>query len=203
VTKWPAETLQVAKDLGTIEAGKLADIVVVNADPLADIRNLRKIEWVIFDGKVQERAFHPWYRTPFLSNVSRSGNPVVEALPWVVALKQATFQEGEGRAADPPTIPPPGIEAISPYIVTEGDTTLTLVIKGFNFFRRSQVYLGNTPIPSERVSPTELRSTIDESFLRKAGRFAIVVKNTGPLRDNEGWGDGTSNKAHLLVDFRY
>jgi hypothetical protein len=203
VTKWPAELLRVGNDLGTIEAGKLADLVVVNADPLSDIRNLRKIEWVIFDGKVQDLAIHPWYRTPFLSNVSRSGNPVVEALPWAVALKQATFQEGEGRAADPTTIPPPGIETISPYVVTEGDPTLTLTIKGFNFFRRSQVYLDGVPVPSERVSATELRVIIDESLLRKAGRFGLVVKNTGPLRDNEGWGDGTSNKAHLLVDFKY
>jgi hypothetical protein len=203
VTKWPAELMQAASDLGTIEPGKLADIIVVNGDPLSDIRNLQEIEWVVFDGKVQDRAFHSWYRTPFLSNVSRSGNPVVEALPWVVALKQTTFREGEGRAADPATVPPPGIETISPYIVREGDPTLTLVIKGFNFFRRSQVYLDNTPVPVERVSATELRATIDESFLRKAGRFGIVVKNPGPLRDNEGWGDGTSNKAHLLVDFRY
>jgi len=203
VTKWPAELLRVANDLGTLEAGKLADIVIVSADPLSDIRNLRKIEWVIFGGKVQDRAFHSWYRTPFLSNVSRSGNPVVEALPWVVALKQTTFQEGEGRAADPPTLPPPGIETISPYIATEGDPTLALVIKGFNFFRRSQVYFNGVPVPSERVSGTELRAIIDEAFLRKAGRFDITVRNPGPLRDNEGWGDGISNRAHLLVDFKY
>lgn len=38
--------------LGTIQAGKLADIVVLNADPLADIRNTREICLVLKDGRI-------------------------------------------------------------------------------------------------------------------------------------------------------
>lgn len=37
---------------GTIEAGKLADMLLVNADPLADVRNLRQIHRVIKGGTV-------------------------------------------------------------------------------------------------------------------------------------------------------
>jgi imidazolonepropionase-like amidohydrolase len=40
------------KDIGTIEVGKFADVVILNANPLEDIRNLRKISMVIKDGKV-------------------------------------------------------------------------------------------------------------------------------------------------------
>ena len=50
-TKWSAEMIDRGKDLGTIEAGKLADIVIVNADPLQNIENLRQVDTVIFNGK--------------------------------------------------------------------------------------------------------------------------------------------------------
>jgi imidazolonepropionase-like amidohydrolase len=43
------------KDFGTIEQGKLADVVLLNADPLADIGNLRKVAAVMKDGRVVDR----------------------------------------------------------------------------------------------------------------------------------------------------
>jgi imidazolonepropionase-like amidohydrolase len=46
-------------DLGTIEPGKLADILVVDADPLADIGNLRSIALVIKEGQVIDRGALP------------------------------------------------------------------------------------------------------------------------------------------------
>jgi imidazolonepropionase-like amidohydrolase len=39
-------------EFGTIEAGKLADMVILNADPLQDISNIHKIELVIKNGWV-------------------------------------------------------------------------------------------------------------------------------------------------------
>ncbi|MCP5116656.1 MAG: amidohydrolase family protein, partial [bacterium] len=45
-----AEFLGVAGDLGTLEQGKWADLVVLSADPLENIRNTRAIETVWIAG---------------------------------------------------------------------------------------------------------------------------------------------------------
>jgi imidazolonepropionase-like amidohydrolase len=38
--------------LGTLQKGKLADILVVREDPLSNIQNLQSIEFVIADGRI-------------------------------------------------------------------------------------------------------------------------------------------------------
>jgi imidazolonepropionase-like amidohydrolase len=43
-------------DFGTIERGKIADLVVLRADPLADIRNARTVELVVRGGTVHRRS---------------------------------------------------------------------------------------------------------------------------------------------------
>jgi imidazolonepropionase-like amidohydrolase len=40
------------KDLGTIETGKIADIIAVGADPIADIKALQSVSFVMKDGRV-------------------------------------------------------------------------------------------------------------------------------------------------------
>jgi hypothetical protein len=39
-------------NLGSIDAGKIADMVILNADPTLDIRNTRRIDFIIKDGQV-------------------------------------------------------------------------------------------------------------------------------------------------------
>ncbi|MEA2564027.1 MAG: hypothetical protein QOH06_5531 [Acidobacteriota bacterium] len=48
----PARYLGKEKDLGTVEKGKLADLVLLDASPLEDINNTRKIDAVVFGGKL-------------------------------------------------------------------------------------------------------------------------------------------------------
>lgn len=47
-----AELLDVADTLGTIETGKLADIIAVKGNPLEDIKSLQKVSFVMKDGEV-------------------------------------------------------------------------------------------------------------------------------------------------------
>jgi imidazolonepropionase-like amidohydrolase len=46
-------------DFGTLEPGKRADLVVLDADPLADLMNVRKISMVMKDGAVVDRSALP------------------------------------------------------------------------------------------------------------------------------------------------
>jgi len=47
-----AMAMGMPKDLGTIEPGKLADLLVLDADPLADVANLERIDRVMKDGRI-------------------------------------------------------------------------------------------------------------------------------------------------------
>ena len=54
-TGWAAECIGRGDDLGTVEKGKLADLVVVKGDPLADVAMLQKLQniaLVIKDGEI-------------------------------------------------------------------------------------------------------------------------------------------------------
>lgn len=52
----PARYLGQTKDLGTIEKGKIADLVLLDANPLDDIGNTRKIDAVVTGGKLLPKA---------------------------------------------------------------------------------------------------------------------------------------------------
>jgi imidazolonepropionase-like amidohydrolase/cyclophilin family peptidyl-prolyl cis-trans isomerase len=49
-------------DLGTIEKGKLADLVILDADPIDDLNNIRKISTVMKEGQVIDRSVLPTAR---------------------------------------------------------------------------------------------------------------------------------------------
>ena len=52
----PARVMKVDRDLGTIETGKAADLILVDGNPLDDISNLRNTRFVIAKGKIYDCA---------------------------------------------------------------------------------------------------------------------------------------------------
>jgi cytosine/adenosine deaminase-related metal-dependent hydrolase len=64
----PAEYLGALDSLGTVSRGKIADLVLLDADPLLDIRNTRRISAVIANGRLFDSAA----RASLLSHVEKS-----------------------------------------------------------------------------------------------------------------------------------
>jgi imidazolonepropionase-like amidohydrolase len=69
-TKWPAELIHREKDLGMLAPGHIADVVLIDGDPLADIRATRKIRTVIMNGTQVDLKLDPNFTNPILRPVA-------------------------------------------------------------------------------------------------------------------------------------
>ncbi|OFV83201.1 MAG: hypothetical protein A2W26_11595 [Acidobacteria bacterium RBG_16_64_8] len=85
--------------------------------------------------------------------------------------------------------------------VREGGPTLRLKVAGYNFFERTQVFFDDRPMPFDLKSISEMEIVIDETYLRRPGRYKIQLRNPPPPA-NPVWGDGRANTAWLLVAYR-
>ena len=81
-----ADAIGVGKDLGTLEAGKLADLIVLDGDPLADIKNTNTIRYVMKNGRLYEgdSLNEIWPRQrPLPEQYWRNGDPAVNtSVKW-------------------------------------------------------------------------------------------------------------------------
>ena len=52
------------KDYGSVEKGKIADLVIVRGDPRQNISATQNVEMVFIEGKVMDISYHPDYKNP-------------------------------------------------------------------------------------------------------------------------------------------
>ena len=53
-TLGPARVMHLDQDLGTVEVGKIADLIVVGENPVESISNIRRVEKVVTGGALYE-----------------------------------------------------------------------------------------------------------------------------------------------------
>jgi hypothetical protein len=147
-----AELLGLSRRIGTVEKGKLADVVLVDANPLQDITNTRKISLVIKDGRVVDTTYHADYEIP----IRRPG-------PESKHLYN----------------PPPVVRDLLPPVALEG-ATVTVRILGRGFTPSSVVKFDGRAVPTRWVSATELAATLAPQHTGRAGTFLLVVDTPKP-----------------------
>jgi len=66
-----AKAFRKDKDFGTVEPGKVADLIVVEGDPLKDMWAVQNVKVVVLNGEVADTDFHADYK-----------NPIPNIRPW-------------------------------------------------------------------------------------------------------------------------
>jgi len=154
-TRLPAEFLDRTEDLGTLEKGKIADLVILNRDPLQDIGNTQDIDAVFKDGQPVDLNYHRYFTSP---------------------LPRPTW-----TAVGTPT---PHIESF-PLSVSCSNSTEQVTIKGKNFRPQSFVRIDGVGQDINYVSPTEITAELDCQNLDIPGTYVLIVVNPKPIQFNE------------------
>jgi len=84
-----AKTFKKDKDYGSVEPGKVADLAIVDGDPLQDIWMTQNVKMVVMDGKVIDSGFTK-YKNPIASFYS------YQSLPLDLEISPLFLTEGSG-----------------------------------------------------------------------------------------------------------
>jgi imidazolonepropionase-like amidohydrolase len=151
-TRWPAELLHKEKDLGTVESGKYADILILDKNPLVDIRNTRAVSMVILDGKLVDTTIDPNFRNP---------------IPRAVPVPQVLEYQG------------PTLTDVSPKIVKQGQNSVKLAIVGEQFRPNSIVRFDVSDLPTRFVDSGKLEAEVPPTAIKNVGTYSVTVVNPG------------------------
>ena len=171
----PAEFVHQDKNLGTIEAGKLADILILARNPLQDISNIRSLESVIQHGKVQPLGYKAEYRM----------------------LIPRPFLPVNG------TFPKPHITSISPVGVPTGSKNVVLTIKGTNFNRENRVMWDDLILQVLEFSPTQMTVAVPDDAVSRIGTWKVQMITGGRVQQESDNFMEVMVTAGKRIDTRY
>jgi imidazolonepropionase-like amidohydrolase len=173
-TIWPAQVIGKDEELGSVEEGKLADLLVLPRNPLQDITAYEDIELVMQDGRILDIGFHYDFANP---------------VPWP-PLNSILFP-GVGPVSEIPAI----ASSLSPAVISEGGGDFTLSVKGGDFLSTSTIQLGDHLLETELVSSGEVRATVPARLVQNVGTYPVQI-----IHRNPGW--GKTNVLYLIVKFK-
>ena len=154
-TLWAAQLGNQEKNLGTVEVGKLADITVIEGDPLQDITATRNVRMVIQNGTVIDTTYDPKFVNPVPRPVNEQKGPEMG----------------------------PNLTTVSPRVVRSGASAVFLELTGEKFTPKSVVRFDTTELQTHFVSDSQLTAVIDPALLSKVGTYGITVINPGSAGD--------------------
>jgi hypothetical protein len=85
------------------------------------------------------------------------------------------------------------ITTLSPPEVTVGTTAFDVVLVGVGFETGATIVVGNTAIPTTRISATKIAAKAPASLAANVGQLVVYVANSGPI------GGGASNTKILRI----
>jgi hypothetical protein len=167
-----AKTFKKDKDYGSVEAGKVADLSIIEGDPLKDMWCTQNVKIVVKDGQKIEIAFSG-YKNPIPAFYAYQTIP----MDLTITPNQAT--QGDG----PITLKVKG-EGVWPFHKVMLKREFGSI---FNF--------NAIELPTRYISKNELQAEIAPEHITEAGTYTITVKADGETLPE-------SHRAHFVVGFR-
>ncbi len=164
----PAELMRMQDRLGTLEEGKVGDVLILDANPLEDIRNTRKIAQVISRGRVLDGKYHADFKNP---------------IPFNGWEQSSHF------------FPSPRIQWASPEALVEGAQGATLTVHGTGFIPYSFVRFNGQNLKTSFIDRLQLTAEVPANLLRP-GTYAVTVENP-EFGSGTIYAAGASDLSHL------
>jgi hypothetical protein len=154
-TSWGTDAWGKLKDVGTVEAGKRADLVILNRNPIDDMTATTDIFRIVQGGAVIDReSLANWKEV-----VPKPG------------LVQENFMN--------PALQVPFVTYMWPELVSTNQRNAEITITGENFSPQSFVLLNDRIIRPTPQGATELRITVPSGLFRQPGSYPLVVVQPG------------------------
>jgi len=167
-----AKTFKKDKDYGSVEAGKVADLSIIEGDPLKDMWATQNVKMVVKDGKPVDIAFSN-YKNPIPAFYS------YQTLPMDLEVTPNAVTQGSG----PITLKVRG-EGIWPF------HRVMLKREFGSIFNFNAVEL-----PTRYISKHLLEADIGPELITEPGTYTVTVKAEGEILPE-------SHRAHFIVGFK-